>query len=63
MGREFKYTFLGFQRPVARVFWAKEMKSKNISGLKSMPYKEPANESSSYQTLNTQTGLNDTKQL
>jgi len=41
MAREFKASFMWYKRPSARVYWAKEIKSKNISGLKSMPYKDP----------------------
>lgn len=54
-------SFLVFKRPIARIFWAKELKSKNISGLKMMPYRDYKNDT--IQTLNTQTGLNDTRHV
>ena len=59
MTRDFRYTFLGFQRPTATIYCFKELKSKNLTGLKRMPYREIINETQ--QTLNTQTGLNESK--
>jgi hypothetical protein len=40
MGRPPKGTILWFKRPEARVYWATDIKSKNIKGLKSVPYKQ-----------------------